>query len=76
MAGTSRLGKVKHQKRRDEQAAAKAAGVVPVEPKPGNPKVDAKNKRISKRKSNEIKRKKIKKKHVGTNNKAARRFNI
>lgn len=71
-AGLSRLGKVKHQKRRDEQAA-KGTDSKFDKPKKN---FNIKEVRVTKRKKNEIQRKKKKSKHQGTNNKAATRFNI
>lgn len=77
--GLSRLGKVKHQKRKDEQAAGvvkEATGGSGDAKSSGKKSFNIKDVRVTKRKRNEIQRKIIKKKHVGTNNKQARRFNI
>jgi len=77
--GLSRLGKVKHQKRKEEQAAglrAVKAAEVSGGDKSGSKKFNIKEVRVTKRKRNEMQRKIQKKKHVATNNKAATRFNI
>lgn len=68
----SRLGKVKHAKRK----AAQEAGQIPAKVEKPKKAFNTKNLRVSRRKKNEQTRKKLKKKHVGTNNKNATRFNI
>lgn len=71
--GLSKLGKPKHQKRKEERAAGiEKTPKVKSDAKPGA----AKDARIPKRKQNELARKKAKKMHVGTNKKGASRFNI
>lgn len=63
----SKLGKVKHQKRHDALASQQPSK--PTEKKPKKEKSSAKHKK-------EALKKKLKKKHVGTNNKNAIRFKI
>lgn len=71
----SKLGKPKHQKRKEEQAAGiEKTPRVKSDIKSGEK--NAKTERIPKRKRNEMARKKAKKMHVGTNKKGASRFNI
>jgi nucleolar protein 12 len=72
-AGLSKLGKPKHQKRKEERAAGigKAAKAKAAESRAGKSE-----ERIPKRKRNEMARKKLKKRHVATNKKGATRFNL